>query len=414
MIGLSLPALEKMPYSPTMPKNRSIPFAVLVLVLPWIVSAQAPPSPPPGPSPPAEATTVPSPTVPAGAAPAAPAPPAPPTEAEKIIDEAIKKIEAISAVSADIVQKLEMLGQQFELRGKYLKANQNRFSIQLSVAGLDATNGTMFQICDGTTLWDFHQVLESQSCRRLQIGPILAKLNSKDFPPELRTQIIEQFGLAGPTALLTGLRRAVHFDQKEADKVDGKPVWVLRGSWISRTGLIGPDRQPLPPTGPLPPYIPNIVSVWIGQDDGWPYEVDLAGQAPTILYDSRPRDSFSQQPIGPPSPPAPVQITRIKLFYQNVNLNPSISSKDFAFQVPPNVEVQDDTQTFESALDQALKAREAQQKAEAARKEQPLLPQSIDIPKPEGASPSTESPGKPSPNTEAPRSLTPPATPSPK
>ena len=287
-------------------------------------------------------------------APAAPTAPAPPTEGEKLIDAAIVKVEAIKSVSADLRQELEMLGLQFQLRGTYLKDTGNRFAMKISVVGLAATNGTMLQVSDGVTLWDYQQILESQSCRKLGIGPVLAKVNAAGFEPELRDQIINQFGLAGPVALLKGLRRTAVFDQKEADTIEGRPVWVLRGLWKDRTGLVSPDRQPLSQTGPLPPYIPKLVAVWIGQDDGWPYEVDMTGQAPTILADTRQRDAFDQ-PIGLPSPPAPVQITRIKLFYTNVKLNPTINSKDFNFQVPPQVDVQDDTETFVTALDQATK-----------------------------------------------------------
>ena len=71
-----------------------------------------------------------------------------------------------------------MLGQRFEIKGRYLKAPDDRVSLRLAVAGLAKSTGTMLQVCDGETLWDFQQVLESQNYHTLKIAPILEKLKS--------------------------------------------------------------------------------------------------------------------------------------------------------------------------------------------------------------------------------------------
>jgi hypothetical protein len=157
-----------------MSKNRIIPAVVLTLLAALFASAQeqVPPI--------------------LGGAPAAPAaeapPPEPPTPAEEVLDAAIKKVAALTSVSADILQQADMLGQRFEVKGRYLKAPNNRVYLRLAVSGLANSTGTMLQVCDGETLWDFQQVLESQNYHTLKIAPILEKLKSPELDDALREQ----------------------------------------------------------------------------------------------------------------------------------------------------------------------------------------------------------------------------------
>ena len=66
---------------------------------------------------------------------------------------------------------------------------------------------------------------------------------------------------------------------------------------------------------PLPPYIPGNVAAWIGQDDGFPYKVEMYGNAPLML--ARPRKiGPDNKPIGPkPSASPKVEPSRITLRY---------------------------------------------------------------------------------------------------
>ncbi len=375
MIGHSFPTLEEMPYIPTMTKNRIIPAVLLPLLVSLLASAQEP-------APPLTGGT------PAGPG-AAAAPPEPPTPAEEILDAAITKVVALTSVAADIQQQAEMLGQRFDVKGRYLKAPNNRVYLRLTVSGLAKSTGTMLQVCDGQTLWDFQQVLESQNYHTLKIAPILEKLKSPELDDTLREQVRTQLGFSGPDALLVGLRRALRFDQKEEGTLDGKTVWILRGTWKDREGLIGPDQQPLAPTASLPAYIPSLATVWIGKEDGWPYKVVLVGKVPSMLQD----DSRQLGADGRPKAIQKVQPSRIILTYSNVQLNTPLKPEEFAFQAPPGVHVDDNTEALLSVLEQTLQARIAQQKQEAAKAE-PLLNQSIEVPR---------SGGPPDPSPIAPR-----------
>jgi outer membrane lipoprotein-sorting protein len=371
-----------------MPKNRIIPAIAVALIIPLWAWAQGTPP---------EAV----PTTAAAATKEASPPPEPPTEAERAVDEAAKKVSALETVSADVVEKVEMLGEKFEIQGRYLKAPDRRVYLRLVVSGLPDSSGMMLLVCDGQTLWDHRQVFETNIYTRFtKVDEIVAKLKSPDLDDATRDQLTAQLGMAGPDILLLGLRKAVKFDQKESDTLDGRPVWVLRGNWRDRTGLIGPNQQPLPALAPLPSYIPSLVSVYVGKEDGWPYKVLLVGQAPSLLKeDTRPIGPDGRR-IGPRSLIQKPLLTRIELSYQNVKLNTAIAATEFAIpQAPPNATVEDNTQVILNELEKAVQVRAAERKAaEAGKDDNALLDQSIPVPKAAPAPLPPSGPGSPSPS----------------
>jgi hypothetical protein len=390
MIGHSCPTLEEKPYNLTMNKNRIIPLAGISVLLPligllWlgvegavpvtVVRADAPPA---GVSPPLPVSTAATPPATAGGAPGASAP-APPTDAELTLDEAIAKLAALPAVSAELTEKVEMLRQNFEIHGTYRKAPGGRLYLRLVVSGLPGSAGEMLQVCDGTTLWDFQQVLESKFYRKLTLGPVLEKLKAPELDAAAREQVLARLGIAGPDVLLTGLRRAVHFDQKEDSTLDGRPVWILRGNWQDRQGLLGPNQQALREDSPLPAYVPSQVTLTIGKEDGWPYKVRLAGRQPTILYDTR-RYGPDGRPIGTLSSIQKIEPSVLELSYAIVSLDPAYKADDFVYLAPASARVDDGTDAVLSELEQVIQAKIAAKKAETARTE-PLLDQPIDVPR---------------------------------
>ncbi len=389
MIGLSKTALEELPYIPTMLNNRSIHGLVLgsthalvyLTVLAPFAGAQTLPSDPPATASPSARSTQ-----PAGPAAAPDKPDEPATEPELFLDAAAKKLGALNSVAADVEESVDMLGQKFTLKGRYLKAPGRRVYLRLSVAGLPDSGGTMLQVCDGETLWDYQQVLEAQYYRRLSVKPVMERLSSPDLDPRLREQATAQMGFAGPETLLLGLRKVMKFDQKEPGELDGRKVWLFRGTWKSRQGLVMPNNQPVPPTGALPFYVPSDATLYLGVDDSWPYKLVLVGRQTTDLIDTRRRGPDgrvvgSQRSIEKPTP------SRIELSYLNVKLNPTIKVEEFAFTAPPQAQVEDNTEAIVKGLDKALESEAARKKSEAAKKDGAVLDQSIDVSVPK--SPST-------------------------
>ena len=308
----------------------------------------------------------------------------PPTEAEQALDEALAKVEALGSVRADIRQDVTMLGQEFTVRGSYSQTGPYTFLLDLEVEGLPEASGRMRQVSDGEVLHDFQQILDQRYYFRLELPEALARLNQAPFEEVHREYIIrQQMGLTGPSALLDGLRQGVSFDRKTAGKLDGRPVWILRGRWkdLAAFGL-GPFAS-------VPAYMPSVVEVQVDQETGWPYRVLLLGarrsslrkaNAPTI-------DPATGRPIGnvaadeePPS--------RFLLSYENVEFDPEIDPTLFIFRVPDadRDRVRDRTPEMLSMIDQAARGIEiAKQQDAAAGAESTgdVLEDVIQIPSPE-------------------------------
>jgi len=310
---------------------------------------------------------------------AAPAPEEPPTEAELAIDEAAKKVAAIKAVSADLVQDVRMLGQNFQIKGRYIKAPSARVYLRLDVVGLPGAAGTTLQVCDGDILWDYQKVLESQSYRKLSVKPILQRLDAPEIDATLREQILNSLGFAGPEALLTGIRKAVKFDRKEEGEFEGKAVWVLHGSWRDRSGLVAPNQGAVPGVGMLPPYIPSRATLQIDKENGWPYRLNLSGQPVSMLIDTR-QVGLDGKKIGSKSSIERPQASELALSYSNVQFEPTLSDADFAFQAPPNADVEDNTELILKSLDQAIEFQALQKRTEAANAAGSVLQQPIEVP----------------------------------
>jgi hypothetical protein len=342
---------------------------------------------------------VPAPQPPAGGANALQAPPnlpgmvpkpetaaeEPPTAAERVIDEAIEKIRKLQSIAADIEESVDVLKQTFKITGRYRKAQNHRVYLLLTVSGLTDSSGTALQVCDGETLWDFQQILDNQLYQKKSVKPIMERLSSPELDPKFRDEIMTKLGFAGPETLLIGLRKTIKFDQKEEGTLDGKKVWLLRGTWKNRQGLVGPDARPVAAVGLLPPYIPCDATLYLGKDDSWPYQLIVVGRKPSAAFDTR-RIGPDGHRIGSKSSIEEVVPSRIQLVYSNVKLNPTIRPSEFAFQPPPSASVDDATDLIVRGLDQAILAQADRKKNEAAKKETPpVIEQPLDIPPPPGS-----------------------------
>lgn len=392
MIGEPFPTLEEMRYNPIMPTNRILPLLVIAGALPLWAWGQSP-----GPSPATDAQA-PSPLVPGGKAAEPPA-----TPAEKIIDDAAKKLRALESVAADVTMDADILNQRFQVVGQYLKGPNYRILLRLDIEGLGDVTGTIQQVCDGKTLWEINQILDSRSLRKITLQPLLEVLQRPEADAEIRDQLLTQIGFAGPHALLEGLRKSIAFDQMEESTLDGQPVWILRGAWKDRAALSLPGAPNVPPDAPassivgaaafLPPYVPGSAELWLGKEDGWPHKLILQGRTPSILRDNRILGPDGR-PVGRKSIDRKERPTAITLLYKRKE---APAATDFLFTPPPGVEVSDDT-------DRAVAALEAQLADAAARKRNAaagegsgeLLDQPITAPRPDGG-PTPKSPPPPPP-----------------
>jgi hypothetical protein len=345
-----------------------IPFAALMICLaPLIARAQDQPPPPTTP---------------------APAPVPEQNPAEHMIDVGTVEVRKMERIAAKIEQDVDMLNQKFKLEGNYYKDTGHRIRLQLNLVEMAGeSKSTMLQVCDGKILWDFQRVLKMESYRKREIAPILEKLKDPVLDENFRILVLSNMGFGGPEAMLSGLRKAVQFDQMLPDKLDGVDVWIISGTWRDRTNLMGANDRPLPPTASLPPYIPSNVRVFLGKIDAWPYKIEMIGNAPSLLQeDTRAIDPATGRPVGQPRKPPKVDPSRITLRYK---LLPPAEIKEglFKFDAPADVastSVNDETKEFLGMLDQVIEGEKQKKKAAAAKAEadQPIKVPPIDVPSP--------------------------------
>jgi outer membrane lipoprotein-sorting protein len=305
-------------------------------------------------------------------APAGEKPEEPPTPAERDIDEAIKKVANLKSVAAELVQEVNTLNQKYSIKGTYKKGPNNLVYVRLTVSGLADSEATSLQVCDGETLWDYQVVLSSSFYRKMSIKPILERLHSPELNAALRDQAITQMGMSGPETLLLGLRKSVKFNFKEEGELDGKKMWKFRGTWRSRQGLAGLEGRPVAVAGFLPPYIPMDATLYLGKEDGWPYQLVLVGRKPSVLTDTR-RNGPNGRPVSTKGTVEKVSPSEIKLIYKDVKLNAKLRLEEFAFQAPPTANVDDNTEMIIKGLDQAIQMEIQRKKNESAKKDEPAL-----------------------------------------
>lgn len=316
----------------------------------------------------------------------------PPTAAELAIDGAIAKLRDRATLAADITMSVDMLNQRFQVVGQLLKHTGNRALLRLSIEGLGDSTGTMQQVCDGTTLWDYRRILDQQSLRTIKVEPVLQALENPDADDTFREQVRAQLGFAGPDALLAGLRKVARFDQQEESTLNDREVWIIRGLWNDRESLaLPPGQAAMLQAGFLPSYVPSHITVWLDKETGWPWRVQLEGRVPSVLRevrllgpDGRPIGRKSAQPKEKPS--------RIVLEYALADR--TVDPSEFLFEAPPNVSAIDETETVTAGLEAAI-AELAQRKRSEASKAGDVLDQALPAPRPAGAP--TDQPPAPNP-----------------
>lgn len=346
-------------YNPIMPINRFLLALAVASILPLWVLAQAPSASDDAP----ESIT----------------------EAETLIDEATNKLKQVETVQAKIRQEVEMLGQQFTVVGRYEKAPGQRLRLELEVQGLPSTGGSMQQVSDGQTLWDYARILDRDYYNRLDLSQILKKLEDPIFD-ELTRRIYmdQQLGLSGPDSLLQGLRQSARFIQSpEESELDGRPVHILRGEWKDMTVMGVPDGPNPGPMALLPAYIPRLVEVWIDKESGWPYKVILQGKKrPVISQSQQFKIGHDGRPVGPALSTSDEPPSKFILTYSDVDFDPQFEPNAFAFRLPSDVRPDDTTVERMAQLEQIAQYISAQKASEAAKEGEtgPLLEGSLRVP----------------------------------
>ncbi|GIW86803.1 MAG: hypothetical protein KatS3mg108_1127 [Isosphaeraceae bacterium] len=314
---------------------------------------------------------------------------APPTEAERAIDAAIESIRGMAAIAADIALDADMLGHRFRVVGQYVKADGNRMLLRLTVEGLPGGSGTMQQVSDGQTFKDYRRVLDVQQMTTFQMEPVLRILDAPDADAEFRRQVVAQLGMAGPEALLEGLRRTARFDQMSEETWNDRPVRVIRGLWKDREALALPANQTAQlQAGFLPSYVPSHITLWLDRETGWPWKLQMQGKLPSVLREERILGPDGR-PIGRKTSQSKDRPSTLTLSYTLVDR--PIDPNEFFFEAPPNISVQDITEQLTAGLQNAF-AQLSQRRRREEAEQGGRLEQSLPAPGPDTPAPPTPGP----------------------
>ena len=246
-------------------------------------------------------------------------------------------------ISARIKQQGELFGHQITGEGRYYELRQGpipRIHLELTVE-VGSVSTSLVQVCNGATFWTYRKLPDGESLSKLDaVRAITALEQAAGKLP--REAIASSPGLGGLGRLMRGLNAQFEFTSVAADQLDGLPVWKLSGGWkpAQLARLLPKQKEAIEKGRPpdltrLPDHLPDSVTLFLGQDDCFPFRIDYLRSVPK----SSPRCLMS-------------------LEFFELNFNGPIDSGQFLF-TPGNLEIIDRTEEFVRSLGEADLARSA-------------------------------------------------------
>lgn len=270
------------------------------------------------------------------------------SDADKKLDEAIAKIEALATYQAGIRQTTEMLGYKFTSEGRCAFGPDYRMLYELTVHMTDReTKGTLLEVCDGRRHIRSQKILDTHDVIELNVEAIREIIEKPVFKKEARDELVRELGFSGIVPLLRGLRNTQRFDTIEEDTLGDAPVFILKGTW--RDEVLNPTgsgaRGQKPTITQMPAHIPSKTTLWLGKEDGWPHR---------MLLESAKKGA---------TPP-----TVITLEFLNPQIGGELPASLFAIELPADVKSHDQTPDYKRMLTALLQKFEQDQKQEKAPK----------------------------------------------
>ena len=204
--------------------------------------------------------------------------------ADRLMGNIIASARSRESISARLRQKIDVLGQQLVGTGSYQqqgRGEEQKIRLELKVQVADQTS-SMQQVCDGTFLWTHQDLLDKTALTRIDFR----RVREAVWDGGGRRGRIEQIQLAlcGLPKLLESLDTAFEFRIVQQDRLDGVPVYVLRGAWRpEQLAAIYPDPKAKPAEGQggspapgkLPAHAPEVMVLLVGRDDLFPYRIEF-------------------------------------------------------------------------------------------------------------------------------------------
>lgn len=221
-------------------------------------------------------------------------------KADEVIKDIESKVSSITSYRADIVMKMEMMGQTMTHGGKmsYKKPDMIRLEIKMD----KPMPMTTITVSDGTTSYQYMPEMK-----------MVHKMNLKEIGDTSSTSGQNSCDLSKPFNGM--IKDTIKYAGEE--ELDEKKVSVLEGNPITQPGMEIPFQK---------------FKVWIGAEDGVLRK--MAG------FSSDGKEVMSQE-------------------LKNVELNPAFAEDTFHFTPPEGVQVLDMTESIKSMLE-SMKAKSSE------------------------------------------------------
>ena len=255
-------------------------------------------------------------------------------KSQALLDSAVRSVETRRFISARIKQQGELFGQQITGEGRYYELRQGpipRIHLELTVE-VGSVSTSLVQVCNGATFWTYRKLPNAESLSKLDaVRAITALEQAAGKLP--REAIASSPGLGGMARLIRGLNAQFEFTSVVADQLGGLPVWKLSGGWkpAQLVRLLPNQREAIEKGRPLDltrlaGHLPDSVSLFLGQEDCFPYRIDYLRSVPKS---------------------SPRRLMGLEFF--ELNFNGPIDSSQFLF-TPGSLEIIDRTEEFVRSL----------------------------------------------------------------
>jgi hypothetical protein len=253
---------------------------------------------------------------------------------QMLLDRAVRAVESRRFISAQIKQQGELFGHQITGVGQYYELRQGqipRIRLELTVE-VGSVPTSLMQVCNGRTLWTYQKLPNGETLSKLDAVRAIAALEQA-AAKQPRTAVSSSPGLGGLGRLMRGLNSQFEFTSVVAEQLDGLPVWKLSGGWKpAQLARLLPNQKDAiekgrtPDLTRLPAHLPDSVTLYLGQEDCFPFRIDYLRSVPKA---------------------SPRRLMGLEFF--NLNFNGPIDSSQFLF-TPGNVNITDRTDEFVHSL----------------------------------------------------------------
>lgn len=229
------------------------------------------------------------------------------------------KLISYRSIKAQIIETVAIGPRRFRLEGSYLQGTDLRLRLEYDLE-VGNTKARLLEVCDGQILWTHQTIGSEEQVTRRNVRQILSAAGSAGHTPQ--NLLTAELGLGGLPGLLAGIQKSVQFEKQWEQDVNGETFVAIEGGWKKtfRSKFLGPDPAD---DQPLPPFVPDLVRVYLEQESLFPRR---------ILYAKQDEDG-KRRPM-------------VSLDFVSMEVNEPIAEDAFDYTPPEKVARTDVTQAY--------------------------------------------------------------------